>query len=62
MKVRALLECTIDTANPAAELIATISAVLGSIPPEQHEAVLRKLDEEVGVALASLTPETGESA
>lgn len=54
MKVRALLELTVDLANPAAELAAAISAVLGSIAPGQREVVLRSLDEEIGVAIASL--------
>jgi hypothetical protein len=58
MKARALLELTVDLANPAAELAAAISAVLGSIAPGQREAVLRSLDEEIGVALAGLTPAT----
>lgn len=52
MKARALLELTVDLANPAAELAAAISAVLGSIAPGQRESVLRSLDEEIGVALA----------
>jgi hypothetical protein len=56
MKARALLELTVDLANPAAELTDVISAVLGSIAPGQREAVLRSLDEEIGVALAGLTP------
>ncbi|MNP79185.1 hypothetical protein D3C76_1769690 [compost metagenome] len=60
MKARALIECTIDIANPTAELAAVISAVLGSIPEAQREAVLRSLDEEIGVALAEF--ETKEVA
>jgi hypothetical protein len=56
MKARALLELTVDLANPAAELTDVISAVLGSVAPGQREAVLRSLDEAVGVALAGLTP------
>ncbi|OMF21897.1 hypothetical protein [Paenibacillus sp. FSL H8-0259] len=52
MKARALLELTVDLANPASELAAAISAVLGSIAPAQRESVLRSLDEEIGVALA----------
>ncbi|AHV98973.1 hypothetical protein [Paenibacillus sabinae] len=53
MKARALLECTIDTASPAAELSATISAVLAVLPSaEQRLSVLRSLDDEIGRALA----------
>lgn len=57
MKARALLELTVDLANPSAELAAAISAVLGSIAPCQREAVLRSLDEEIGVALAGFETE-----
>ncbi|MNT94723.1 hypothetical protein D3C72_2364670 [compost metagenome] len=57
MKARALLELTVDLANPAAELNDVISAVLGSIAPAQRESVLRSLDEAVGVALAEFTTE-----
>ncbi|WP_342480394.1 hypothetical protein NST07_25610 [Paenibacillus sp. FSL L8-0340] len=62
MKARALLELTLDLANPAAELTDTISAVLGSIPPGQRESVLRSLDEAVGVALAEFEPQETEAA
>jgi hypothetical protein len=62
MKARALLELTVDLANPAAELTDAISAVLGSIAPAQRESVLRSLDEAVGVALASLADETEAAA
>ncbi|AIQ13624.1 hypothetical protein [Paenibacillus durus] len=58
MKARALLECTIDTANPAAELSATISAVLAVLPTEgQRLSVLRSLDDEIGRALADYETE-----
>lgn len=53
MKVRSLLECTIDITNPAVELSATISAVLASLPtPEHRLEVLEKLDSEIGKSLA----------
>ncbi|MEK3836435.1 hypothetical protein [Paenibacillus sp. FSL R7-0128] len=53
MKARALLECTIDTANPAQELSATISAVLSVLPTaEARLSVLQALDIEIGRALA----------
>lgn len=57
MKTRALLELTVDLANPAAELTDAISVVLGSIAPGQRESVLRSLDEAVGVALAEFETE-----
>lgn len=62
MKARALLELTVDLANPAAELTDAISAVLGSIAPVQRESVLRSLDEAVGVALAEFNPQETEAA
>lgn len=64
MKVRALLECTIDTANPALELAATISAVLAALPnAESRLSVLQTLDDEIGRALADyLAPETEATA
>jgi hypothetical protein len=61
MKVRALLECTIDTANPAQELAATISAVLSALPnTEARLSVLRSLDEEIGRALAEYEVQESE--
>lgn len=67
MKVRALLECTIDTANPAPELAATISAVLAALPnAESRLSVLQTLDDEIGRALADYevanVPEPEEAA
>lgn len=67
MKARALLECTIDTANPAAELAATISAVLAVLPnAESRLSVLQTLDDEIGRALADYevanAPEPEEAA
>lgn len=63
MKARALLECTIDTANPAAELAATISAVLAVLAsPEQRLSVLQTLDDEIGRALADHMTQTEPEA
>ncbi len=63
MKVRALLECTIDTANPAPELAATISAVLATLPnAEARLSVLQSLDDEIGRALASIEAVETEAA
>lgn len=62
MKARALIECTVDIANPTAELAAVISAVLGSIPEGQRESVLRGLDEEIGVALAGYETKRAEAS
>ncbi|MNM96143.1 hypothetical protein D3C81_1086100 [compost metagenome] len=53
MKTRALIECTIDTASPAAELSAAINAVLAVLPtPDQRMAVLQTLGDDIGRALA----------
>ena len=53
MKARALIECTIDTANPAAELSAAINAVLAVLPtPDQRLAVLQTLGDDIWRALA----------
>jgi len=55
MKIRQLIECTIDTAQPVPELSAVISAVLSVIPDiEQRAEVLRKIDEEIVSALLAL--------
>lgn len=52
---RNLLECTIDLAQPYAELTATISAVLSAIPDaETRLSVLRALDDAVTTALLAL--------
>ncbi|MCL6458141.1 MAG: hypothetical protein K6T85_09060 [Gorillibacterium sp.] len=53
MKIRSLLECTVDTANPVSELTAVISAVLAT-DKGNESAILRELDEAVGNALATL--------
>lgn len=55
MKVRQLIECTIDTTQPVAELSAVISAVLSVIPDvEQRAEVLRSIDDEIVNALVAL--------
>ncbi|WP_449601060.1 hypothetical protein [Paenibacillus sp. Marseille-Q9583] len=51
MKMRSLLECTIDTANPTVELTTVISAVL-AVNPGREIDILRVLDEAIGHALA----------
>lgn len=56
MRARALIECTIDLANPAGEITDVVSAVLGSIAPGQRESVLRALDEAIGAALVEFEP------
>ncbi|WP_419885172.1 hypothetical protein [Paenibacillus sp. B-A-8] len=60
MKVRTLLECTIDTFNPAPELTATIGVVLAGLPSaEERLAVLQTLYDEIVNALEEYTtPET----
>ncbi|WP_419884822.1 hypothetical protein [Paenibacillus sp. B-A-8] len=60
MKVRTLLECTIDTSNPAPELNATIGVVLAGLPnAEARLAVLQTLYDEIVNALEEYTtPET----
>lgn len=55
MKVRQLLECTVDIAQPLAELSAVITAVLSAIPDvEQRAEILRHLDDEIVKALLAL--------
>lgn len=55
MKIRQLLECTIDITQPLAELSAVITAVLSAIPDAEHRAeILRQLDEEIVAALLAL--------
>jgi len=51
MKLKPLLECTIDISDPVAELSAIISAVIAHHPDKQAE-ILRSLDEQIGTALA----------
>lgn len=38
MKIRQLLECTVDLAQPLAELSAVITAVLSAIPDVEQRA------------------------
>ena len=55
MRIRQLIECTIDTSQPVAELSAVISAVLSVIPDvEQRAEVLRRVDDEIVTALLAL--------
>lgn len=55
MKIRQLLECTIDISQPLPELSAVITAVLSAIPDvEQRAEILRQLDEEIVAALLAL--------
>lgn len=53
MKLRQLIECTIDTSDPIPELAAVISSVLGCHPERQAE-ILRALDEQIAMALAEI--------
>lgn len=59
MKLRQLIECTIDISDPVPELATVISAVIGCHPDKQAE-ILRALDEQIGMALAEI--EAKESA
>lgn len=62
MKIRQLIECTIDIAQPVSEISAVISAVLSAIPDVDGRAeVLRKIDDEIMAALLALE-ETKEAA
>ncbi|MCG7407679.1 hypothetical protein MH117_09610 [Paenibacillus sp. ACRRX] len=62
MKLRQLLECTIDLSDPITELSAVISTVLASHPDKQVD-ILHALDEQIGLALAVLeTVNTEEEA
>lgn len=62
MKLRQLLECTIDISQPVAELSAVISAVLSAIPDvDQRVEVLRKIDDEIVAALLALEETEGEA-
>lgn len=55
MKIRQLVECTIDASHPVEELSGVISAVLSVIPDvEQRAEVLRKIDDEITNALVAL--------
>lgn len=55
MKIRQLLECTVDLAQPLPELRAVITAVLSAIPDvEQRAELLRQLDDEIVAALLDL--------
>lgn len=63
MKLRQLLEFTVDISQPLPELAAVISATLSAIPDvEQRADILRKLDEGICEALVALdsTEETTE--
>lgn len=62
MKIRQLLECTIDISQPVAELSAVISAVISTIPDvDQRAEVLRKIDDEIVAALLALEETEGEA-
>lgn len=53
MKLRQLIECTIDISDPVPELAAVISSVIGCHPDKQTE-ILRALDEQIAMALAEI--------
>lgn len=62
MKIRQLLECTVDLAQPYAELTATISAVLSTLPDvETRLSLLRALDDAVTTALLAMEDGTSGS-
>lgn len=62
MKIRQLIEFTVDVSQPLPELSAIISAVLATIPDvEQRAELLRNLDDEINAALHTLDDE-GDSA
>ncbi|MGY5346540.1 hypothetical protein ACXFAU_29335 (plasmid) [Paenibacillus glucanolyticus] len=62
MKIRQLIECTLDIAQPVSEISAVISAVISAIPDVESRAeVLRKIDGEIVAALLALE-ETKEEA
>ncbi|GAA0397977.1 hypothetical protein [Paenibacillus motobuensis] len=55
MKLRQLLEFTVDISQPLPELSAVISATLSAIPDTEHRVeVLRRLDDEIVAALCAL--------
>lgn len=58
MKIRQLIEFTVDVSQPLPELSAIISAVLATIPDvEQRAELLRNLDDEINAALHTLDDE-----
>lgn len=59
MKLRQLLEFTVDVSDPIAELSAVISAVLATHPDKQAD-ILRGLDEQIGLALAEIETEKSD--
>ncbi|MNC65179.1 hypothetical protein D3C81_1243460 [compost metagenome] len=60
MEQRNLLECTIDLAQPYAELTATISAVLSAIPSaEDRLSVLHALSDAITSTLLAVEDEIG---
>lgn len=55
MKLRQLLEFTVDISQPLPELSAVITATLSAIPDVEHRAeILRRLDDEIVAALCAL--------
>lgn len=63
MKVRQLLECTVDLAQPLPELSAVISAVLAELPDVEARAeILRQLDDQITEALVALDNADEEAA
>ncbi|MCY9579286.1 hypothetical protein [Paenibacillus alvei] len=53
MKLRQLIECTIDISDPVPELASVISSVIGCHPDKQTE-ILRALDEQIALVLAEI--------
>lgn len=63
MKVRQLLECTVDISQPLPELSAVISAVLAALPNVEARAeLLRQLDDQITEALLALDNADEEAA
>ncbi|MNI93631.1 hypothetical protein D3C73_1516130 [compost metagenome] len=63
MEQRNLLECTIDLAQPYAELTATISTVLSAIPSaEDRVSVLHALSDAITSTLFAIEDEMGGGA
>lgn len=61
MKLRQLLEFTVDASDPVGEVSAIISALL-AIHPDKQSDILRGIDEQIGIALAGLETEVHDEA
>lgn len=61
MKLRQLLEFTVDASDPVGEVSAIISALL-AIHPDKQSDILRGIDEQIGIALVGLETEVHDEA